>query len=200
MIYAHFSAFKCSLPVTNRNRDYLQAYSDDRWFWEIFDLSNKLILTSIVSFVPATYELPINMCLLVLYLAMILFFRPYIRKGDDRFHLLVQTELFLLAFVGFILQQEGVQTAEMDLLLSMVLIGITVFLVISFIVIAGRNVTKLVAHAKYKKERNALAALDKAAGTLMDEDDEYEDADADDVGADTHEPATPALPSNLPPV
>lgn len=59
-------------------------------FWEVFDMTHKLLLTSITLFLPAKAVMPTNMCIIVFYFICLVLGNPYIRKGDDRFHLLVQ--------------------------------------------------------------------------------------------------------------
>jgi len=154
-----------------------EAYTDQRWFWELIDLVHKLILTSVVIFAPSTWILGINMFVICTYLIMILVFHPYIRKGDDRFHLLTQTELFLLALVGYIIQREAIvflSDPSMDALLSACLIILVLFLVISFIIIAGRNVHKIWVHAQVKKRAKQLQAATKPVRAVVEKSPEPE--------------------------
>lgn len=139
-----------------------EAYTDTRWFWELIDLVHKLVLTSVVIFASSTWILGLNMFIICLYLILILVCHPYIRKGDDRFHLLTQTELFLLALVGYIIQRDNIVFVDdpaMDALLSACLIILVLFLVLSFFVIAGRNVHKIWSHAKAKRQAKAMMAV-----------------------------------------
>jgi hypothetical protein len=41
------------------------------------------------------------------YLTALLIVRPYIRQANDRFHLLIETELILLILSGYVIQQDG---------------------------------------------------------------------------------------------
>jgi len=90
---------------------------------------------------------------------MLLVFHPYIRKGDDRFHLLTQTELFLLALMGQIIRSNQIvfsQDAVMDALLSVCLIVIVLFLIVSFLIIAGRNIHKIIQHGRAKRAQKKV--------------------------------------------
>lgn len=127
------------------------AYTDDRWFWEIFDMTHKLCLTSITLFLPSNIVMPTNMCIIVVYFIGLVLANPYIRKGDDRFHLLVQVNLYLLALIGLILItiENPYRTAVADeqtmiILLSALLIVMNVGLFIGFFIIAGRNALKII--------------------------------------------------------
>lgn len=133
-----------------------EAYSIECCYWELLDMVHKLLLTSIVTFFPTNAELPVALGVLGVYLMAILFMRPYKRKGDDRFHLLVQLVLYLIALVGLIITQLPGATAGdavEDGLISAVLIVLTVFLMCNFLVIAGRNLVKLVRRWRLKRQK-----------------------------------------------
>lgn len=70
------------------------------WYFELFDMGNKLMLTSLLAFVPPLAQLPFGVAFAVFFLLVLLLLRPYIRKGDDRLHLFAQTEIFIILLAG----------------------------------------------------------------------------------------------------
>ncbi len=58
-------------------------------------MTHKLIVTSLVAFFPYTAQLPVAMCVVVLYMILIYVFGPFLRKGDDLLQLLSLTEIVL---------------------------------------------------------------------------------------------------------
>ncbi len=48
-----------------------------------------------------------GLAITVSYLCVLLVRKPYRRKGDDRLHLLVQTELILIIYCGYAFQVPG---------------------------------------------------------------------------------------------
>lgn len=149
-------------PATTYMLGFLyEAYVARCFYWEVVDMLHKLILTGIVAFAPANTQLVTNMAILILYLEVLLWVQPYLRKGDDRFHLLVQTELYLLALVGWILTPPNAAelTPDTDVLISLLLIGLTVFLMSSFMVIAGRNAYKLCKQFRKRRLEAQQAAI-----------------------------------------
>jgi len=101
-------------------------------------------------------------------LTTILIRQPYLRKGDDRLHLFVQTELFLVVLCGWILWKLEVARLDegTDILLSIVMIAMTIAIVAIFIIMAVRNVMKMYKTWKRKKDR----AADIKAGRVPDEE------------------------------
>jgi len=143
------------------------AYANDRWYWEILDMLHKLMLTSLVTFLPTSAVLIASMVVTIGYMILLLLGHPYIRKGDDRFHLWVQCNLFLLALMGQILgtledpyNSTFASHDAMEILLSLLLIAINVGLLLAFLIIAGRNVRKLYFTIR-KSEPNPTKAKDE---------------------------------------
>lgn len=106
------------------------AYFEDAWWFEIADILHKLALTSLLVFAPLNYRLPVAMVIVLIYLMTFMLVRPYIRKGDDRLHGLVLVELLLLLIGGHVYQNIGKIDRKMDLVLSIVFIGITLCLLL----------------------------------------------------------------------
>lgn len=142
-----------------------EAYNDNRWYWELADMGHKLFLTSIVVFMPNELIMGANMVVMVGYLIMLLVFNPYLRKGDDRLHLLAQVNLFVLALMGHALRllQDPFKSPfasrnTVEILLSALLIAINVIFLGSFLIIAGRNVKK--AYVRYATRKKLLPDSD----------------------------------------
>lgn len=127
-------------------------------YFEVVDMGFKLFMTSVLALFPAIYTLQIAMCAVVLYMTVHLLVVPYVRKGDDRVHVLCLSELFLIALAGFVINQDGLDAAS-DLLLSVLLIILSVFFFIVLLIISFRNVVKLLRNSKFcKKLRHRGAA------------------------------------------
>jgi hypothetical protein len=90
------------------------AFSRERWWFEMVEMLHKLALTSILAFLPTAYQLPTGLVIANLFLMTLLLMRPYVRKGDERLHLLVQTEISLMLYVGYI-YSKGDQSFEASL-------------------------------------------------------------------------------------
>lgn len=98
---------------------------------------HKLVLTSLVTFLPANVVLIVSMVVTIGYMILLLLGHPYVRKGDDRFHLWVQSNLFLLALMGQILgtlenpyDSTFASPEVTEILLSLLLIAINVGLLL----------------------------------------------------------------------
>lgn len=148
-----------------------EAYVNSAWYWELIDLLHKLVLTSIVVFVSSQARMACNMAIITVYLIALLLVSPYVRKGDDRFHQLVQVNLYCLALCGHILNatdnpyNSTLASADtLDKLLSALLICITIGLLVGFLIIAGRNVRKIYIARQLAKKKAQASATATAAG------------------------------------
>jgi len=99
------------------------CYNGEVWYFELVDMIHKLGATSLIAFFPWQYQLPMGMLMLMSYLAVLLCFNPYIRKGDDILHLVAQTELILILMAGNCFENAEIVDAELDWILSLTLIG-----------------------------------------------------------------------------
>jgi hypothetical protein len=72
---------------------------------------------------------------IVLYIIILLFISPYVRKSDDRLQLMAQTEIFLLVLVGFI-NETNVEDTEVftDVTVSVLMVLITSGFLLYFII------------------------------------------------------------------
>jgi len=110
------------------------AYTDRSWWFELVDMGNKLFMTSILAFFPSVAQIPVGLCWNTSFSILILLNHPYLRKGDDRLHLLGQIEIFLLMYMGYILTQGITYDTRTNVLLSMVCIILTILLPMLFLI------------------------------------------------------------------
>jgi hypothetical protein len=135
-----------------------EAYNLDVWWFELVDMSHKLIMTSLLAFLPVDGQMPAGMFVASTYTVVILLRRPYLRKGDDRLHLFAQTEIYLVVLAGYILYSlEIVQLDETtDVLLSIVMIGMTVSLLSVGFLMAFMNIKKMWRNYSRRKRNKKL--------------------------------------------
>jgi len=123
------------LPAIRQSIGFLYAaYHVESWWLEMVDMLHKLFLTSLLRFFPKTFQLPIGMVAVGIFLIILLVDQPYVRAKDDRLHLCVQIELLLLLLSAYVLQVNypGGLDRVIDYLLSVVLIGLIVAIVLLF--------------------------------------------------------------------
>lgn len=103
--------------------------------FEMVDMADKLTLTSLLLFLPPTWQMGVGMIVVVLYMCAILLLVPYVRQGDDQLQLLAQIEIFLLLLAGLVLQSSSSVTLDpiIDVGLSIIMIAITVCIMLGFI-------------------------------------------------------------------
>jgi len=101
------------------------GYSLRTWWFELVDMVHKLLLTSLLAFMPDGVQLPLGMSIAFLYGIIILESRPYFRKGDDRLHLFAQVEIFLLLEAGYVYKDNNARLdRKSDVVVSIFLIGV----------------------------------------------------------------------------
>jgi hypothetical protein len=61
-----------------------EAYTSQTWWFELVDMANKLILTSLLLFLPLDWQMPTGMIVITLYIIAVLLLQPYVRNGDDQ--------------------------------------------------------------------------------------------------------------------
>lgn len=131
-----------------------EAYSGKAWFFELMDMANKLALVSLIGFLPLLAQLPSAMAVISTYTISILLIQPYIRKGDDRLHLLANVEILLLLLSAFVLleseKDNGTLDERTDILASAVLIMLTCGFIVAFLLISGLNIKKIVRNVQRK--------------------------------------------------
>jgi len=98
------------------------GFHHEYWWFEIADMIHKLTLVSLLAFFPVKFQLQGGMAVLMGYACLILCTRPYLRKGDDRLHLLGQTEVFLLLLSGHVFRINSSYDKTIDYFLSIVFV------------------------------------------------------------------------------
>lgn len=63
-------------------------------------MANKLILTSVLSFIPRDALMPVGMVFALIYTIIILLSQPYARQLDERMHLIAYIEVTLFFLTG----------------------------------------------------------------------------------------------------
>ncbi len=85
----------------------------------MIEMMHKLLVTSVLVFLPMSTQMAADLCVVGLYLMILLLLNPYKSTGDDRIHLLVQTELIILSTMGWELYTDANKlSAALDLILS----------------------------------------------------------------------------------
>jgi len=152
-------------PETKLKLGFLyEAYSRDAWFFELVDMANKLILTSLLAFFPFDIQMHTALAVLTLYTIAILLIRPYNRKSDDRLHLLANAELYLFVMAGIILvfseEKDGSMDYTTEVIASTLLIALTLSFLIVFFSIAGVSAKKML-KSFFRKRRKRIEAEER---------------------------------------
>jgi uncharacterized membrane protein len=129
------------------------AYTRDMWWFEMLDVAHKLCVTCVIAFLPYAWQMPIGMVFVIAYTAVILVGKPYLRKSDDRLHLVSQVEILLLLMSGNVFNREVVPDDLMSVVLSVVLIAAVLVFFLFFLVQAIQAGLKLI--SSFRKERAA---------------------------------------------
>jgi len=150
--YAHFGAvmilfYPIGIPILfaiklTANRKLMQrpgvkaalgffygSFYPSAWWFELVDITHKLILVSLIAFFPPDLQLPFAMTFIQAYLIIILLVHPYKQDTDDRLHLQAQIALFLYLYAGFMLQRATVSDAT-EIVLDIILIGLMIALLL----------------------------------------------------------------------
>jgi hypothetical protein len=98
------------------------CYETRVWYFELIDMAHKLGATSLIAFFPYEVQLPMAMVMMFAYLAVLLVMNPYIRKGDDRLHLVAQTELIMITMAGNVFESVDTVSDSMNWVLTFTLI------------------------------------------------------------------------------
>jgi hypothetical protein len=124
------------------------GYERSFYLFELVDMVHKLCITSLIAFIPSDWQLRAAMILVTLYLIVILFGKPYIRKGDDILHCFVQVEVLLLLMAGYVFTTLSGPDSLMDGLLSVVLIVAVLALFLYFLLSAANVFWKWLKHTE----------------------------------------------------
>jgi hypothetical protein len=126
--------------ATNR----YEAYNSDSWWFELADMANKLIMTSVLPFLPPSGQLPAGLAFSVAYMILLVLRPPYRRKGDYRLALVAGCEIIMISLAGLVISKYGASLDKAtDVLLSVLFIAIIFLLLIAFLVLSYLNIVKL---------------------------------------------------------
>jgi Sec-independent protein translocase protein TatA len=149
------------------------AYNRDMWWFEMLDVAHKLCVTCIIAFLPYDYQMPIGMVFVISYTAVILVGKPYLRKSDDRLHLVSQIEILLLLMSGNVFNREIVPDSLMSTVLSVVLIIAVLVFFLFFVVQAVQAGLKLISSFRKASAAQKLKLEGEAdASVTPDRDDD----------------------------
>jgi len=118
------------------------GYNRDSWWFEMFDMLEKLLVTSVVGFFPSDMQMPAGMVLVCLYLMTLLVWSPYLRKGDDRLAQIAQVEILMLLVAGHVFNQQVEPDKLMNVVMTVILITIVMLIVALFLVQAYQAIRK----------------------------------------------------------
>jgi len=112
------------------------AYRAKYFYFELIDLLHKLFLVAIIGFIPGQIQAMIGAIVAGLYLMLLLILNPYLSKGDNRTHVIAQTEIVLVLLCAHMLSTENVEFLDdsQDKLFSAGFILLTAIVIISFFI------------------------------------------------------------------
>jgi hypothetical protein len=143
----------------------VEAYRSELYGFEFVDLGVKLLLTSVLGFLPIDAQMPLAMCLVFGYGMLILLFNPFIRGEDDALTLLAQAELFALFLGSYTVRAvaqssdggDSVYDTQTDALLSALSIALVVLVFVAF-------AARLLLYARqYLRDRQRLKVVRQQA-------------------------------------
>eukprot|EP00457_Paulinella_chromatophora_P000059 gb/GEZN01000059.1/.p1 GENE.gb/GEZN01000059.1/~~gb/GEZN01000059.1/.p1 ORF type:complete len:2708 (-),score=174.89 gb/GEZN01000059.1/:523-8646(-) len=111
-----------------------EAFAPDVWWFEIADISHKLIMTSLLAFFPRDMQVQVGMLTVTLYAIIIIIRVPYYRWSLQMLHLLAQTELLLFLMSGFTFfdGQKPLDKGQ-HLFISVVMLAVSAVFVVFFV-------------------------------------------------------------------
>ena len=124
-----------------------EAYQTQYWWFELIEMSYKLLMSSFISFLPFDYQMKTAIMLTILYLIYHLYTMPYLRSSDDRLQLLSLIEIFLLITVAHLIVTLGVNydnDANTIMVLSIILITLTSSVFIAFLILSIQSIDRMI--------------------------------------------------------
>jgi len=101
------------------------GYTNSAWYHELIDTIHKLILTSLVGFVPVTAQIKVAEVVAGLYLIILLVTKPYAISSDDKLAQLCQVGILLILVAADIFNNNSDAYSETtDALVTAALIGL----------------------------------------------------------------------------
>jgi len=112
------------------------SYTSRRYWWELMDMTFKLIMTSIIQFLPTTSIIIGAIAVTGSYLICLLMFSPFKEGLIDQLQLLSTVEILILAMMSHTTQQDVlVPGSAIDVLLSILCISVVVLLFIAMVLV-----------------------------------------------------------------
>jgi len=115
---------------------------------------HKLILTSVIIFFPWEWQMRVAMIMISCHLCVILIMSPYLRKGDDALHQVVQVELMLVVLAGHVYTTLDADMFT-DYLLTVALFFVFTFMMTWF----TRSLSKSCKATLYKSKSKSIKAI-----------------------------------------
>jgi hypothetical protein len=134
------------------------AFDADNWFFEIIDMSHKLLLTGFVQLLPQEMQIPAVLVICTLYLMLLLLRSPYRNAGYENLHLLSQNLLLILFYSGLLARERVERGESMELMLGVLFIVLS----ISLLGLMMRQVTQGL-HALLRQLKEFRASLSSNA-------------------------------------
>lgn len=164
MLYRHRA--NLDKPRRRAQLGFLYAgYKKTYWWFEMVDMSHKLLLVSALAFFPKDAQLPVGMFVACVYTMVLLRLKPYVREEDDFLHLLVQCELIICLIAGHVYNNLELDDfgGRYDTFMTITLIGIflmvcAVFLYLALGIIRTARTNSI--KSKQQQTRAELLALD----------------------------------------
>jgi len=174
-IRAEIQSGRTSVSTTEKNAGYdlvhvtygflFEAYCAPMWYFEVMDMIHKLLLTSVLPFIPQDGQMAFALCVVCAFLVAILLCDPYIRDVDGQLHMLVQVDLISLCFYAYLLESIYTSTGLdplLDNILSALLVTLTVILFFVFLWIALRGLRKFLWWFRRKDLKSLAERADKS--------------------------------------
>jgi hypothetical protein len=133
------------------------AYNDSSWYFELIDMANKLTMTSLLAFFPPSFQMPLAMICITVFMIILLIRTPYSRKGDDQLQLLAVTEAFLVVMAAYNMSLLGRNLERsVDLALSVLFIALTCLTLVLFVLISAKNLRRIISRTDWRKVESQL--------------------------------------------
>ena len=131
-----------------------QAFTDDHWWFEVVEMANRLILTSMLQFFSPTSRYAAGMLVAMLYIFANLLWEPYIHARDGSLAVFSEVMVLLMLLSAHVTSVEGkvVDGSSQELLVSLTLIVSTVVVFVMCLV----NVARIIALQRKKVKRKKM--------------------------------------------
>jgi len=144
------------------------GYTSRCWWFELVDCVHKLLVTSVMAFLPRAAQLSVSMAVVTLYLVVLLLMNPYLRRSDDIFHIICQVEILLVLQVAYVfasLPAGQPFSYTDDVVISVALVGVTliVFLGFAFQLVRIIRGWVMIEWDKYQAKKQKSQAKEAAA-------------------------------------